>query len=420
MSHHCAAVMTTVTSNVRLLFLLVCAVLISLHLQGDSSSHSELFSSTSAPPQEDFSNRRDEQRKSLRRDEFWLIDSDTVILPFDVDYTPPDDSFGSFDPLWSCDDEERPKKLVFVNIVRSDAMRVQELLKNYAKQCHAGFLSVAMCSGLSWASMISGTWANRRLKGGDSVTKCPVQSAMTRGGSDMSNKTKVVLAPLLEHSIDLLAGQVPLGCADKWIAQQQPAVVEDIPLDKKSVEAQYIVSLRHPQAWFVSSMIDKLKLKQQQHAILLNTSTIVAAIQEKVTTDLDHGFYHEVYARYLITPSQISWIQKEDADVGIQQRVDISLSNLKSQNAVIVLAEYMDESLEKIRHLIGLDYSNEQQLQQPTVNPEEARVLQTVLDALHQDKAFYGKFQNYLQYEQKIYKQAKDMHERQLKWVRKQ
>lgn len=90
-------------------------------------------------------NLRKEQRTPIREDEFWLIETDIAELPFEVDFTPPDDSYGNIKPLWSCDDpnasEGRAKKLVFVNVVRTEALDVLQLLSSYASSCHAGFVS---------------------------------------------------------------------------------------------------------------------------------------------------------------------------------------------------------------------------------------------------------------------------------------
>ena len=180
-------------------------------------------------------------------------------------------------------------------------------------------------------------WANRRTKGSKTGVKCPLKSpAIDRSGNQLPNR--YVQASLLKESIDLMAGQVPLGSHEQW---------KD---NNKNVDAQYVVSLRSPFAWFISSMIDKVKVQEESDQV--EAEIVIAAIKEKVESDLTKNMYHEVYARYLITPSQVSWVQKEEADLQIAHRVELSLTNLKKSNALIVISEKQAESLELLANLI--------------------------------------------------------------------
>lgn len=132
------------SSQSKFLLILVVALLITLYYENRDSSNSLVLSILSSYKftEDPYSDRRPERRIPVTRDEFWIKDSDTVTLPFEVDYVPPDDSWGKVEPMWNCRTVDRSKKLVFVNIVRSEARAVQELLSSYASSCHAGFLSV--------------------------------------------------------------------------------------------------------------------------------------------------------------------------------------------------------------------------------------------------------------------------------------
>ena len=147
--------------------------------------------------------------------------------------------------------------------------------------------------------MISGTWANRRAPGKKNGVRCYLQDAKNRDGKPIPD-TKFIESSFLTKHIDTLVGQIPLGSHQQW--------KDD---NKEIVEAQYVVSLRCPYAWFISSMIDKVKSQQQQEGDIFSVEDVVKEIEKKVEEDLANELHHEVYARYLITPSQLSWIKRE-------------------------------------------------------------------------------------------------------------
>ena len=110
------------------------------------------------------------------------------------------------------------------------------------------FYCTAVCSGLSWDSM-KDVWSNRRIVKGNKQTvmvKCPVQKdSIHRDGRAISKS--YVQESLLEESIDMVAGQLPMGSHEQW---------KDKKHNNKIVDVQYVVSLRDPYAWFISSIID--------------------------------------------------------------------------------------------------------------------------------------------------------------------
>lgn len=143
--------------NIKLLLWLVGLLLVSLWCQGSLNASSytstsqesvSILSTGSASTQRELETTvlnellRKEKRSPIREDEFWLTETDAAVLPFDVDYVPPDALWGELEPMWSCNDNAtRTKKLIFVNIVRTEALAFQELLSSYASSCRAGFIS---------------------------------------------------------------------------------------------------------------------------------------------------------------------------------------------------------------------------------------------------------------------------------------
>ena len=138
-------------TNIKHMFMLVGILVVSFLSQAPSDpvDNAPLLSSASVASfqreleVDDFSSRNLENRTPIREDEFWLTESDSAVLPFEVAFVPPDDKYGALEPMWKCDEgeESRSKKLIFVNVVRSEAMAVQDLLATYAASCHAGFVS---------------------------------------------------------------------------------------------------------------------------------------------------------------------------------------------------------------------------------------------------------------------------------------
>jgi len=120
--------------------------------QPSFSSHGSLYQQQQELDEWDIGNvyetRREENRTILALDEFWLPDTKhQSTLPFALDFTPPDDSWGAFEPQNNCPSSSSlgfPTKIVFCNIVRTEADWVQDFLRSYASTCHAGYASVGM------------------------------------------------------------------------------------------------------------------------------------------------------------------------------------------------------------------------------------------------------------------------------------
>lgn len=338
-------------------------------------------------------------------------------------------------------------------MVRTDALILQDVLEQYAISCHAGFASackfflrffvlffpnvllarvlrtfnlleihnpnisfciiiyvfLVMCSGLSFESMISGSWTNRKTGNGSGGHRCLLKKAINRDGKSILGKKNFIQSTFLEANIDLLAGMVPLGCHEKWKDEQ-----------KQIVDAQYMVSIRHPLNWLVSSMIDR---SQQNTDKNITMEDVVDALKTKVDQDLSKGVYHEVYTRYLITPSQISWIHKESADLTIQHRGDLALRNLVDNNALIMITEMMAECLEKLQYVIDVDNETIQKAQSliQNQNHDSQQVFSTseIIEEVKKDQILYEQIEEYIKYEVKIYSHAVDIHTKQMHWLRR-
>lgn len=176
--------MTQPTVNITVA--LSAILLVSLYFQGTLesptaiTSHDALFFSSSSSnknnpnfrtlaPDVDVEDvlskyRLPERRTPLRKDEFWLTESESAYLPFDIDFVRPGDEFGKLDRLeWSCSQANdncgdsrkisgrvsgQKRKLIFVHPVRTEAFVVHDLISSYALYCPAGYASVGQLSSL--------------------------------------------------------------------------------------------------------------------------------------------------------------------------------------------------------------------------------------------------------------------------------
>ena len=260
--------------------------------------------------------------------------------------------------------------------------------------------------------MMKGPWSNRKVQASKGVIRCPMIEARQRTGEKIKGQ-RYVHTDILEEYVDVLAGQVPLGSHEQWKNSK-----------KKIVDAQYILSLRSPSFWLISNVMDKVKSDRGAEGSSLTADVFAEAVNEKVESSLANNMYHEVYARYLISPSQISWIQKEEADLDVDHRVDLSLRNLMETNALIIVTEEMEDSVEKLRYLVDPNGDRkdlvERLLKETRPEPSSATIsVESVLHVLKEDESRYQRLQEYLKYETKIYNKAKEMHQLQLSWVRK-
>ena len=114
------------------------------------------------------------------------------------------------------------------------------------------------------------------------------------------------------------------------------------------------------------------------------------------------------------------------ADIDVKHRAGLALRNLVDTKAVIVITEKMADSLELLQYIIDADGVQEktfvkarQQLQRQ-IDEEKASSpsVEQVREKLKEDSSAYKKLQTYLKYEAEIYNHAKDMHKKQLAWLR--
>ena len=258
--------------------------------------------------------------------------------------------------------------------------------------------------------MVKGKWTNRKIAGMQDSLRCRMKEARDRKGRE--NEQKYVESAFLTKHIDVLVGQVPLGSHEQWKENQEDQGHAQV------VKAQSIVSLRSPYTWLITSIMSKLR-KESEGVEFPSVRKIVEAVNSKVAFERKENNYHEAYARYLVKPAQIHWIQKEDADIDIDRRVSLSLRNLLESNALIVIAEDMEGSQEKLQFMVDPndDHAN-LKLEAPHTKSSATKVAEEVLKEIKKDQASYDQLNEYLKYELQIYDQAKEMHKKQVAWVR--
>jgi len=259
--------------------------------------------------------------------------------------------------------------------------------------------------------MVKGTWANRKISGVQDSIRCRMREAKDRKGRVRDQK--YVESKFLTKNMDVLVGQIPLGSHEQWKENKEDQGHAQV------VNAQSIVSLRNPYIWIITSTMDGL-LKKSENGVSPSVNKIAEAVKREVTGELENNSYHEIFARYLIKPAQINWILKEDTDFSIERRVSLSLRNLLDTNALIVLAEDVEGSQEKLQYMI--DPNSDRaivKLETPPTKSNSTIIAENVLKKIKKDQSSYDNLKEYLKYEMQIYEQAQELHKKQVAWVRK-
>ena len=100
--------------------------------------------------------------------------------------------------------------------------------------------------------------------------------------------------------------------------------------------------------------------------------------------------------------------------------MSLSLRNLLDTNALIVLAEDVEGSQEKLQYMI--DPNSDRaivKLETPPTKSNSTIIAENVLKKIKKDQSSYDNLKEYLKYEMQIYEQAQELHKKQVAWVRK-
>jgi hypothetical protein len=361
------------------------------------------------------------QSRSIRRPSFLRSDTfhqkppSSETLDALLSFVPNYERMGHIEPLWSCSDyverpRERVKKLIFLHVKRAGGTTVRALLRAYAYMCHASFVTIGRCENLG-REFLDGeeNWSNVYGSVPNAGRPCLLSWSENRSGHVLSEgQGRVSTDFLMKNEIDIVSGTVPYGCDESWQDK-----------DGQQVEAQYVVLLREPLAKYVSEFL-------YEHRMLnLTVSESVPLIRRRIQEEAANGTYHNVYAKFLITPAQKSWMTFERVPWTNERKLNLSLSNMVNENMVVTIMENMPQSFVLLQYLLdGVRevpnifryFTTMEKINEPLAINYMNRT-RDVLTALRSDEQLMRVLRELLKYEQTIYDWGVRVHEAQLERV---
>jgi hypothetical protein len=345
--------------------------------------------------------------------------ADFFALPDDDEPVP------MMEPIWSCANNNkndknndngragrRQEKLLVHILPRSGGMTFRALLKGYSMVCNTSLAIVSKCLFLGREYMERGDVQNNWSNGLDTIQEgksCVLESATNRSGQVIPPLTDGRLNTdfLVEHDLDIVAGQFPMGADEFWIA------------NRSKVPARNIVMFRDPLERFVSQFMRIHKLSSLDDTIQLMEETV----KEKVSSDQ----FYEVYSRMLIRPDQRDWVQQERVSWTSEQRLNLTIKNLMESNAVIGILERMDTTVDLLRYVldkdrqvpdVAFDYFGSTKLRS-RLGELYGNSTQTVLERINSstDRLLRELLHEYLYYERRIYDWAVRRHKQQVQSI---
>jgi len=351
-----------------------------------------------------------QSRPPLTRDEFFQKPLSQAELDayFAFDYpSTPTVEMGMVEALWTCSDIKRHTKLAYVQVARTGGSTIRAFLRGYSDFCHAGIAVLTNCIDLGLEYMEGDDiWANGRTSH-RAVQDCQLSFAANRT-DPLDHTGKVSTSFLEQHDIDIVAGHLPIGANEFWTDREG-----------QSVDLRYIVFFREPLSKYVSEILFLHRFKH------LSIQDAVALINQTAFQDLKKGNYHEKYSNYLISPDQKEWAAKEGVEWNAERRVNLTLSNIVQNQAVIGLIERIPESFQLLQYVLDREREISKLFEFFSSKEKVDKVAQIysnsmtndVLAEIHKDQDMTAMLKELLKYESRIYEYAMQLHNQQYAWL---
>jgi hypothetical protein len=353
-------------------------------------------------------------RSFVKHDEFWyhmqeLPDSTIANFFYFNESLFFDDERLRLKPIWSCS-AEKNGKLIYLEMKRSARTTLRIIFRAYAEYCRSTMASVTRCLDLGIHTMKGDTeWCN-----GQGSMYAGKNCILTRLDSPLNQPITSVPSPmstavLQEHKVDILAGQIPIGSDELWLATNDESRVHENSL--------YVAFFRRPMDKFVSESIHRAQYQLSiQEAVDLVINIAENAIAQ--------GDFPVKFANHLISPRQKAWVEENDVYWTPERRVNVSLANLYSENVLVGIVERIPASFELLKYVMDGNHELSRlfSFYSPSVDVGLAagvfsNLTKPVLDIIQQNASMYAIMEKYLKYENIIYDHALRIHERQYIWV---
>jgi hypothetical protein len=358
------------------------------------------------------------------------------------------------------------RKLIFIHTSRTAGSTIRAILLGFASQYPASLslLSVSRCFDLNMHFM-SGEdrWRNGRYSRADAAgTDClwslheTLPSPTSRIDSTTStsysstrwkpartysrtqNEFNDTLSSafLQNMSVNIITGQVPLGCDEFWYDDPASKSLHSRSATARlaqPVRTQYVVFFRHPLDQFVSEfMLRKSGGRGHESANdTLSVDDAILMIRETLESARSSSNEHERFyweptsAHAFITPKQMDWVERSSVSWTPERRVNVTLSNLLRHDVLIGLVERMPESLSMLQHVLDPGnqlstifqfFTSEGKITQ-LANVASLNRTTTIVDRIRHDSALLSGVEQFIQYEMQIYSLAVQIHEKQYGWL---
>jgi Sulfotransferase family len=307
-------------------------------------------------------------------------------------------------PLWHCDanttatpTNNNHSKLIFVHIFKTAGSSLRSFFDKYGQACGKGVALVVDCSNQRPPHNTTEVWQHWK--------PCELKSAYNRHHDHLAERWhNLTTAMLPQLETDILMGHMSLGLHQGWLER-----------DQQPVTPQYVTFFRDPLSKLVSARTYTYFRVLGKNWTREET---VQQIKASVYEDVAKQKYYEVYSQYLLTP----WQKQEIRTT--RQKIHLVQENLVRFPIIIGMVEEMDASLELLAFALQEDLHTSEFLQRLTAHEgrsNQAEISTSVLVAdLQKDEAFLPYLHKYLQFESVLYDFARQLHQRQVEWVRQQ
>ena len=316
--------------------------------------------------------------------------------------SPNKDTKVEVEPMWSCSDTNRKKKLAFVHIFKTAGSSMRTLLSRYAEKCHAGNAVVVNCAPVDPASIESKNWVKQEKW--QRRSPCLLKKTVFRNKTVVSRPASPINTTYLEEAnIDILDGHITMGTDQYWKDNQG-----------HHVDVQYLTFFRESTRKVVSAVL------------YMNPKLSFDEAVEKTKTKVRKALSKSEYldnSKYIITPAHAAKLANTTLNPYATAR--LTMETLKENKVLFGIVERMSESLEMLQHVIDKDRELDGLFESFGMIPAGANKTREViknqsklsssdvLAELEKDEEFMKLMREYVKYDTMVYEFALDMHMRQ-------
>lgn len=242
--------------------------------------------------------------------------------------------------LWSCHDNKRQGKLVYLHLYRSAGFSIRAILRAYAHVCRVGTAFVSHCVDVGVASMEGDQyWTNDGMSSPRAGKECWLSHLENREGSEYPvNRSNAVSTRLLqENQVDIIGDHLPVGALKNW--KDSNGNVSDV---------RYLAFFRDP----LERLVSHHMFRQRERKPPPPAAVVTNELFTMASTQLQAGKYWDKTSNHFMSPDQKRWIDEERVEWTYERRVNLTKKNLVEFGVVVGLVENFSESLQLLEHLV--------------------------------------------------------------------